>query len=111
MMSILAGKGSLVFDSVSLGRHWTERGLLWSWAFEYGGETSVPTILRRFLTSRCVTLQIQLTCNSVDGELLEHPLLLMDLEKHLLKVEENFIRSGYKKKCVDLKLEHARIKK
>ncbi|XP_052617131.1 cilia- and flagella-associated protein 46 isoform X5 [Peromyscus californicus insignis] len=63
------------------------------------------------LEARCVTLQIQLACNSVDGELLEYPLLLMDLEKHLLKVEENFIRSGYKKNCVDLKLEHARIKK
>ncbi|CAO2583736.1 Cilia- and flagella-associated protein 46 [Lemmus lemmus] len=63
------------------------------------------------LEARCVELQTQLACNLVNKELLEYPFLLLDLEKQLLEVQESLIRIGYKKKCVDLKLEHARIKK
>ncbi|XP_021083734.1 cilia- and flagella-associated protein 46 isoform X2 [Mesocricetus auratus] len=63
------------------------------------------------LEVRCVTLQVQLSFNLVDRELLECPFLLEDLEQHLLEVEKNLILNGYKKKCVDLKLEHAQIKK
>lgn len=63
------------------------------------------------MSSRCVTLQVQLSFNLVDRELLECPFLLEDLEQHLLEVEKNLILNGYKKKCVDLKLEHAQIKK
>lgn len=75
------------------------------------GETSVSTILRRYLSSRCVTLQVQLSFSLVDKALLECPFVLADLENHLVEVEEKFIQSGYKRKFVDLKLEHAQIKK
>lgn len=47
----------------------------------------------------------------MNKELLEYPFSLLDLEKQLLEVQESLILSGYRKKCVDLKLEHARIKK
>ncbi|XP_038168284.1 cilia- and flagella-associated protein 46 [Arvicola amphibius] len=63
------------------------------------------------LEARCVELQTQLACYLVNKELLEYPFLLLDLEKQLLEVQENLILSGNRKKCVDLKLEHARIKK
>lgn len=47
----------------------------------------------------------------MNKERLEYPFLLLDLEKQLLEVQKSLVLSGYKKKCVDLKLEHARIKK
>lgn len=47
----------------------------------------------------------------MNKELLEYPFLLLDLEKQLLEVQESLTLSGCRKKCVDLKLEHARIKK
>lgn len=74
-------------------------------------KTSVSTILRSCLSNRCVELQTQLACNLVNKELLEYPFLLLDLEKQLLEVQESLTLSGCRKKCVDLKLEHARIKK
>ncbi|XP_035317165.1 cilia- and flagella-associated protein 46 isoform X1 [Cricetulus griseus] len=63
------------------------------------------------LEARCVTLQVQLSFSLVDKALLECPFVLADLENHLVEVEEKFIQSGYKRKFVDLKLEHAQIKK
>uniref|UniRef100_A0A8C6QI67 Cilia and flagella associated protein 46 n=1 Tax=Nannospalax galili TaxID=1026970 RepID=A0A8C6QI67_NANGA len=62
------------------------------------------------LEARCVRLQIQVACSLIDKEL-ESPFLLTELEERLLEIEDNFILGGYKKKCVDLKLEHARIKR
>lgn len=103
----LGGGGALVFLSVSLGGYWAG-GSRWSWAFESGG---VSIILRRHLSSRCVKLHIQMTSNMTDREILECPLLLSDLESHLLETENNLMLSGCRKNCVDLKLEHVRIKR
>ena len=111
MTSVLGQKVSLVFDSVSLSGPWAEEGLLWSWAFESGVENFSLHHPEKLLSNRCVELQTQLACNLVNKELLEYPFLLLDLEKQLLEVQENLIISGCKKKSVDLKLEHARIKK
>lgn len=63
------------------------------------------------MSSRCVTLQIRFACDLIGKELKAYPILLRDLEDHLLEVEENFIFGGYHKNYVDLKLEHARIKR
>lgn len=86
-------------------------GSLWSWAFESGGKSFKPTILRTHLSSRCVKLQSRFACNMIGKELKKYPLLLKELEDHLLEVEENFVSGGYHKNYVDLKLEHARIKR
>lgn len=75
------------------------------------GKASSPSILRTHLSSRCVKLQIQFACDLIGKELKSYPILLRELEDHLLEVEENFIFGGYHKNYVDLKLEHARIKR
>ncbi|EDM11853.1 rCG48598 [Rattus norvegicus] len=63
------------------------------------------------LEARCVKLQSRFACNMIGKELKKYPLLLKELEDHLLEVEENFVSGGYHKNYVDLKLEHARIKR
>lgn len=109
-MSILVG-AVLVFDSVSLGGPWAEGRSLWSWVFESGGQSFKPTILRTHLSGRCVKLHIGYACDLIGKELKSYPILLRELEDHLLEVEENFIYGGHHKNSVDLKLEHARIKR
>lgn len=63
------------------------------------------------LEARCVKLRIQFACNLTDEEFNEHPFLLRELEDHLLEVEQNLIFGGYYKNYVDLKLDHAKIKR
>lgn len=63
------------------------------------------------LEARCVKLQSRFACNTIGKELKKYPLLLKELEDHLLEVEQNFVSGGYHKNYVDLKLEHARIKR
>jgi hypothetical protein len=58
-----------------------------------------------------VKLRIQFACNLTDEEFNEHPFLLRELEDHLLEVEQNLIFGGYYKNYVDLKLDHAKIKR
>lgn len=101
----------LVLDSMSLGEPWAEGGSLWPWAFKSVGQSFKPRILRTHLPSRCVKLQIQFACNLTSKEHDDYPFLLKELEDHLLEVEENFIFGGYHKNYVDLKLEHAKIKR
>ncbi|XP_052029594.1 cilia- and flagella-associated protein 46 [Apodemus sylvaticus] len=63
------------------------------------------------LEARCMKLQIQFTFDLIGKELNDYSFLLRELEDHLLEVEENFIFGGYHKNYVDLKIEHAKIKR
>lgn len=105
------GGAELVLDSVSQGGPWAEGGSLCSWAFKSGGQSFKPTILRTHLSIRCMKLQIQFAFDLIGKELNDYSFLLRELEDHLLEVEENFIFGGYHKNYVDLKIEHAKIKR
>lgn len=100
----------MVLDSVSLGGPWAEGGSQCSWAFKSGGQNLKPTILRTHLSIRSMKLQVQFALNLIGKELSEYQFLLKELEDQLLEVEENMF-GGYHKNYVDLKLEHARIKR
>ncbi|XP_013358484.1 PREDICTED: cilia- and flagella-associated protein 46 isoform X2 [Chinchilla lanigera] len=63
------------------------------------------------LEARCVSLQIQIIQGSADSEFPECLVLLKELDNCLLEMEEKFINCGYKKNCVDIKLERAKIKR
>ncbi|KAM6182244.1 cilia- and flagella-associated protein 46 [Erethizon dorsatum] len=63
------------------------------------------------LEARCVSLQIQVIQDSADGEFPGCSVLLKKLDNCLLEIEEKFINCGYKENCVDMKLEHAKIKR
>ncbi|XP_019062592.1 cilia- and flagella-associated protein 46 isoform X2 [Fukomys damarensis] len=63
------------------------------------------------LEARCVSLQIQIVQDSADSEFPECLVLLKELDSSLLEIEEKFINCGYKENCVDIKLEHAKIKR
>ncbi|XP_031244561.1 cilia- and flagella-associated protein 46 isoform X3 [Mastomys coucha] len=78
---------------------------------ERPNRVSLLEVLIMELEARCVKLQIQFACNLTSKEHDDYPFLLKELEDHLLEVEENFIFGGYHKNYVDLKLEHAKIKR
>lgn len=64
-----------------------------------------------YLSSRCVSLQIQDIQGAIDGEFPECLVLLKELDNRLLEIEEKLINCGYKENCVDIKLERAKIKR
>ncbi|XP_016061813.1 PREDICTED: cilia- and flagella-associated protein 46 [Miniopterus natalensis] len=63
------------------------------------------------LEARCLKLRIQITQESVDSEPSAFPFLLSELDNCLLEIEKKFVKCGYKEKCVDIKLERARVKR
>ncbi|XP_004375045.1 cilia- and flagella-associated protein 46 [Trichechus manatus latirostris] len=63
------------------------------------------------LEARCVGLQIRAIQGTVHSEPSEYSMLLNKLDSCLLEIEKKFINCGYKEKCVDIKLERAKIKR
>ncbi|KAM9618801.1 cilia- and flagella-associated protein 46 [Trichechus inunguis] len=59
----------------------------------------------------CVGLQIRAIQGTVHSEPSEYSMLLNKLDNCLLEIEKKFINCGYKEKCVDIKLERAKIKR
>ncbi|XP_007935070.1 cilia- and flagella-associated protein 46 [Orycteropus afer afer] len=63
------------------------------------------------LEARCVSLQIQSIEESVYSEPSGYSPLLNKMDECLLELEKRFIQCGRKEKCVDIKLERAKIKR
>lgn len=60
---------------------------------------------------RCVSLQLQAAQERGDSEPFQNSALLMEMENRLLEMEEKFTSIGHKEKCVDIKLERAKMKR
>ncbi|KAB1271378.1 Cilia- and flagella-associated protein 46 [Camelus dromedarius] len=63
------------------------------------------------LEARCVRLQIQASQEPAEGESPVCSSLLMEMDDHLLGIEEKFISCGCQEKCVEIKLERAKLKR
>ncbi|XP_059947631.1 cilia- and flagella-associated protein 46 [Mesoplodon densirostris] len=63
------------------------------------------------LEARCVSLQIKAVQEPVDCEPLQNSFLPMEMDDRLLEIEEKFTNIGHKEKCVDIKLERAKMKR
>nr|XP_033697747.1 cilia- and flagella-associated protein 46 [Tursiops truncatus] len=63
------------------------------------------------LEARCVSLQLQAAQEPGDSEPFQNSALLMEMENRLLEMEEKFTSIGHKEKCVDIKLERAKMKR
>lgn len=60
---------------------------------------------------RCVSLQIKAAQEPEDSEPFQNSLLLMEMDDRLLEIEEKFTNIGHNEKCVDIKLERAKMKR
>ncbi|XP_072828265.1 cilia- and flagella-associated protein 46 isoform X4 [Vicugna pacos] len=63
------------------------------------------------LEARCVHLQIQASQELAEGESPACSSLLMEMDDRLLGIEEKFISCGCQEKCVEIKLERAKLKR
>ncbi|XP_007452074.1 PREDICTED: tetratricopeptide repeat protein 40 [Lipotes vexillifer] len=63
------------------------------------------------LEARCVSLQVKAAQELEDSEPFQNSLLLMEMDDRLLEIEEKFTNIGHKEKCVDIKLERAKMKR
>nr|XP_021493514.1 cilia- and flagella-associated protein 46 [Meriones unguiculatus] len=63
------------------------------------------------LEARCLKLQILVATELIIEEDVKCPFVLSDIEQRLIEIQEKCEISGYQKNCVDLKLEHAKIKR
>ncbi|XP_036685221.1 cilia- and flagella-associated protein 46 isoform X2 [Balaenoptera musculus] len=63
------------------------------------------------LEARCVSLQIKAILEPVGCEPLQNSFLLMEMDDRLSEIEEKFTNIGHKEKCVDIKLERAKMKR
>nr|XP_031529914.1 cilia- and flagella-associated protein 46 [Vicugna pacos] len=61
--------------------------------------------------SSCVHLQIQASQELAEGESPACSSLLMEMDDRLLGIEEKFISCGCQEKCVEIKLERAKLKR
>lgn len=60
---------------------------------------------------RCVSLRIKAAQESVDGDPPGCSSLLRDMDDCLMEIEKRLAAWGYGDRCVDIKLERARIKR
>nr|XP_030688013.1 cilia- and flagella-associated protein 46 [Globicephala melas] len=63
------------------------------------------------LEARCVSLQLKAAQEPGDSEPFQNSALLMEMDNRLLEIEEKFTSIGHKEKCVDIKLERAKMKR
>uniref|UniRef100_A0A8C6BQ73 Cilia and flagella associated protein 46 n=1 Tax=Monodon monoceros TaxID=40151 RepID=A0A8C6BQ73_MONMO len=63
------------------------------------------------LEARCVSLQIKAAQEPEASEPFQNSLLLMEMDDRLLEIEEKFTNIGHNEKCVDIKLERAKMKR
>ncbi|XP_026968831.1 cilia- and flagella-associated protein 46 [Sagmatias obliquidens] len=78
---------------------------------ERPNRTPILEFMTTDLEARCVSLQLQAAQERGDSEPFQNSALLMEMENRLLEMEEKFTSIGHKEKCVDIKLERAKMKR